>query len=270
MPGSSVLYQVDNEGIATLTLNRPEVHNAFDDVMIADLTETFAGIAEDEDIVAVVVSARGRSFSAGADIGWMRQAADYTEEENLEDARRLAEMLYQLYSLPQPTIAKVQGSAYGGGVGLIAACDVAIAVRSAQFSFSEVNLGLIPAVISPYVIAAIGPRQARRFFLSAERFDAVDAMNCGLVHHVQNDAGELQATCDRYVRAFIQAGPAALTAAKELISHVAARSIDEELIENTVQRIAHLRTTAEAKERLAAFLDKSPPSGPPVGRRQRG
>ena len=270
MPGSSVLYQVDNEGVATLTLNRPEVHNAFDDEMIADLTETFESIAEDEDIVAVVMSARGRSFSAGADIGWMRRAAEYTEEENLEDARRLASMLYRLYSLPQPTIAKVQGSAYGGGVGLVAACDVAIAVRSARFSFSEVNLGLIPAVISPYVIAAIGPRNARRFFLSAERFDAADAMTCGLIHHVRDDAGELQATCDRYVRSFIQAGPGALSATKELIAHVATHHIDEELIEDTVRRIAERRSTDEAKERLAAFLEKSPESGPPVGRRHRG
>ena len=191
-------------------------------------------------------------------------------EENLEDARRLADMLYRLYTLPQPTIAKVQGSAYGGGVGLVAACDVAIAVRSARFSFSEVNLGLIPAVISPYVIAAIGPRHARRFFLSAERFDAEDALRCGLIHHVRADAGELQATCDRYMRSFIQAAPGALTAAKDLIAHVAAQPIDEALIEDTVRRIAERRTTEEAKERLAAFLEKSPKSGPPVGRRKRG
>ena len=270
MPGSSVLFQVDNEGIATLTLNRPEVHNAFDDVMIADLTETFTGIAEDEDIVAVVVSVRGRSFSSGADIGWMRRAAEYTEEENLEDARLLAGMLYGLYSLPQPTIAKIQGSAYGGGVGLIAACDVAISVRSAQFSFSEVNLGLIPVVISPYVLAAMGPRNTKRFFLSAERFDAEEAMRCGLINHVRDDAGELQATCDRYVRAFIQAGPGALSEAKQLISHVATHPINEALIEDTVQRIAKRRTTDEAKQRLAAFLEKGPKSGPPVGRRKRG
>jgi methylglutaconyl-CoA hydratase len=269
MTASTILHQVDNQGVATLTLNRPENHNAFDEQMIDDLACKLEGIAGDEDIRAVILSSRGRTFSAGADIGWMRRAAEFDEEENLADAGRLADMLYALYTLPQPTVALVQGPAYGGGIGLVAACDIALAVKSAQFSFTEVNLGLIPAVVSPYVIAAIGERQTRRLFLSGERFDAHVAYEIGLVHALVHDTGELQAACDRYVRGFVDAGQGALAAAKDLIAHVARRPIDRDVVDGTVRRIAAQRATDEAKARLTAFLDARDESGAALGRRRR-
>lgn len=170
--------------VARVTMNRPEVHNAFDDRLIEELTATFERLAADKAVRAVLLGANGRSFSAGADLNWMKRTAGYSEAQNLEDARRLARMLRVLDGMPQPTVALVQGAAYGGGVGLVACCDIAVAVPEAAFSLSEVRLGLLPAAISPYVVAAIGARQARRYFLTAERFDAAEARRIGLVHEV--------------------------------------------------------------------------------------
>ena len=180
MSDTSILTQIDNDGRATLTMNRPELHNAFDDTLITGLIEKLRDLEDDPDVRFVILAASGKSFSAGADLNWMRRMADYSREQNLADAERLAELMRTLDTLSKPTIALVQGAAYGGGVGLVACCDIAIATARASFCLSEVKLGLIPAVISPYVVAAIGPRAARRYFLSAESFDAGEANRYGL------------------------------------------------------------------------------------------
>ena len=190
----SVTTTIDETGVATVMLNRPKVHNAFDDATIAHLTETLQRLNDDLDTRVVVLGAVGDSFSAGADIGWMRRMADYSERENLDDARRLAALMQTLNALKKPTIARVHGPAFGGGVGLVACCDIAVASEKASFCLSEVKLGVIPAVISPYVVRAIGERQARRYFISAERFDAREALRIGLVHRLV-DADDLPRKC---------------------------------------------------------------------------
>jgi methylglutaconyl-CoA hydratase len=251
--------QIDDIGVATITINRPEVHNAFDEHLIAELSSRFDSVANDEDVRLVVIAARGRSFSAGADLDWMRRTADYTEEENIADSRKLAAMLHRLNSMSKPTIALIQGPAYGGGIGVIAACDIAISVRSATFSLSEVKLGLIPAVISPYVVGAIGARQSRRYFLTAERFDAQEAHRIGLVHLVVNDEGEMRAAGERFARIFAETAPGAVAASKDLISSVQDRQITDDLIDDTAKRIANRRASDEAREGIGAFFDKRKP-----------
>ncbi|MGE4061323.1 MAG: enoyl-CoA hydratase/isomerase family protein [Sphingomonadales bacterium] len=245
--------------VARVTLNRPEVHNAFDDRLIDELTAVFQRLAGLADVRAVVLAANGRSFSAGADLNWMKRTAGYTEEQNLADARRLAGMLQALDRMPQPTLGLVQGAAYGGGVGLVAACDIAIAVPEAVFSLSEVRLGLLPAAISPYVVAAIGARQARRYFLTAERFDAAEAMRIGLVHAMAARE-ELEAAGERILMALADGGPVAQAASKSLIARVSSGPVDAAMIEDTAGRIAALRAGAEGKEGIAAFLEKRAPA----------
>jgi methylglutaconyl-CoA hydratase len=244
-------------GIATLTLNRPAVHNAFDDALIADLTAAFVQAAGDDAVRAIVLRGNGKSFSAGADLNWMKRMAGFSEAENLADARRLATLLKTIDTCPKPVIARVHGNAFAGAIGLIACCDLAVAVTEAEFAVSEVRLGLIPAVISPYLIRAMGARQARRWFLTAERFSAEQALAMNLVHEVVA-ADQLDACVDHWIDAVRRAGPQALKAAKDLVAAVDA-SPDAALIEETSRRIAAIRAGAEGKEGVAAFLEKRKP-----------
>jgi len=255
MDEQSVLQSIDANGVATLTLNRPEVHNAFDDHLIVQLTHKLRELDHHASVRVVVLAAGGKSFSAGADLNWMKRIARYSEAENIRDAVALAGLMRALNTMTKPTIARVQGSAFGGGVGLVACCDIAIAGSAALFSLSEVRLGLIPAVISPYVIAAMGERNARRYFLTAERFDAQEALRVGLVHTVVTD-GELDAAVSRIVGELLNGGPKAIAASKELIAHVTGRPIDHVLAEETATRIAQIRVSPEGQEGIAAFLDK--------------
>jgi len=259
MSEQSVLQTIDPNGVATLTLNRPDVHNAFDDHLIAQLTHGLRELDHNVSVRAVMLAAEGKSFSAGADLNWMRRVARYSEAENLRDAVGLAGLMRTLNTMTKPTLARVQGSAFGGGVGLVACCDIAIASSVAVFSLSEVRLGLIPAVISPYVIAAIGERNARRYFLTAERFDAQEALRIGLVHSVVGD-GELDAAVARVQGELLKGGPKAIAAAKDLIAHVTGHPIDHVLAEETASRISQIRVSPEGQEGIAAFLDKRAPS----------
>lgn len=259
MTQETVILAIDDRGVATITLNRPELHNAFNDEVIARLTAIFHKLATDKTVRAVVLAANGPSFSAGAELGWMKKAAAYSYEENLADAARLARMLDDLYRLPKPTIAVVQGAAYGGGVGLVACCDIVVALAAATFSLSEVKLGLTPATISPYVIAAMGARQARRYFMTAERFDGQIAKNIGLVHELAETPEELAAARDRILKHILQAGPEAVAAAKDLVLAVDGKPIDADLRTETARRIALRRMSAEGQEGLTAFLEKRKP-----------
>ena len=243
------------DGSARITLNRPDIHNAFDDRLIAELTAELTALASDDAVRAVVLTGSGRSFSAGADLNWMRRTSTYGEAENLADARALAELMATLHQLPKPTIARVNGAALGGGTGLVACCDIVVASSQAVFGTTEVRLGLIPAVIGPYVVAAIGVRQARRLILTGERIDAAEAARIGLVHEVVA-AEELDAAIAAVLDHLRKGGPDALAAAKRLVHDLAGRPIEPELIDDTARRIAALRATAEAREGLAAFLDK--------------
>ncbi|MEK9832216.1 MAG: enoyl-CoA hydratase/isomerase family protein [Rhodospirillaceae bacterium] len=245
-------------GVARITMARPEKHNAFDDVLIADLTDAFERAGTDDAVRVVVLEAEGKSFSAGADLGWMERMADYSEAENLADARKLAHMVRVLNELPRPTIARVQGAAFGGGVGLVAACDIALASHAASFCLSEARLGLIPSVISPYVVEAIGARAARRYFQTAERFDAEQAQALGLVHEVV-PRERLDSRLAELVGHLLDNGPAAMAASKDLIRRVASGPVDDAMVEDTARRIADIRTTAEGREGLRAFLEKRGP-----------
>ena len=265
MSESNLLCDIDAQGRATLCLNRPKLHNAFDDELIAALTFELRRLERDPQVRLVLLTATGKSFSAGADLNWMRRMADYSEQENLADAMALAELLQTLNELAKPTIALVQGAAYGGGVGLVAACDIAIASTRSSFCLSEVRLGLIPAVISPYLITAIGERAARRYFLSAERFDAGEAQRLGLIHELV--AAEQLATRGEELSAtLLENGPRAMAGAKSLIAAVAHRPIDAELCAETSRRIAAVRASTEGREGLEAFLEKRPPSWRQGGR----
>lgn len=243
------------DGVARITMARAEKHNAFDDLLIGELTSVFARVAADDAVRVVVLAGEGKSFSAGADLGWMQRMADYSEAENLEDARRLAAMMRTLNEMPKPTVARVQGAAVGGGVGLVAACDIAVAAQDASFCLSEVRLGLIPAVISPYVVEAIGARAARRYFQTAERFGADDAFVLGLVHDVVAREG-LDARVEGFVALLLDNGPEAMAASKDLIRRVSAGPIDAAMIDDTAQRIASIRAGAEGREGVSAFLEK--------------
>jgi methylglutaconyl-CoA hydratase len=244
--------------VATVTLDRPEVHNAFNETLLAELTAVLTELAVDEEARVVVLTGAGRSFCAGADLDWMRRTGAYSREENLEDARRAAGMLRLLDSFPKPTVAAVNGAAFGGGAGLVACCDVAIASETALFSFAEVRLGLIPAVISPYVIAAIGARQARRYFLTAERFGAEEARRIGLVHEVALP-DSLGNAVEAIVSDLLQGGPASIRAAKSLIRTVSRRLGDDSLPAETARIIAEVRAGEEARKGIQAFLEKQSP-----------
>ncbi len=253
------LESFDERGVARLTLTRTEVHNAFNDQLIAEMTTALKGMEEDPRVRVVVLAAEGKSFSAGADLNWMQAMAGYSEAENLRDAEALAELLRTLNFLTKPTVALVQGPAFGGGVGLVSACDIAIASEEASFALTEVKLGLIPSVISPYVVAAIGQRAARRYLLTAERFSAETAYYLGLVHRVVPPHGLEQAGEDM-VEALLKNGPQAVAACKDLIFAVAERPATPEVIADTARRIARVRVSAEGQEGLAAFLEKRKPS----------
>lgn len=254
---SAISLSVSSRGIARLVMNRPDLHNAFDEALIGELTAAFEALGADPAVRVVVLAAAGKSFSAGADLDWMRRMASATEADNLADAGRLGRLMRTLHTLPKPTIAAVQGAAFGGGVGLVACCDMAIASTAALFSLSEVRLGLIPAVISPYVIAAIGTRGAGRYFISAERFDAAEALRLGLLHQVVA-AEELDSAVQGLAERLLEGGPAAQAGAKRLINEVAGRPLDQSLVDLTASRIAAIRATPEAREGIAAFLEKRP------------
>ncbi len=258
MNTAPIVTEIDERGVASLILNRPDVHNAFDDVLIGRLSETLDELAGDDHVRVVKVIGRGKSFSAGADLNWMRRMAEYSEEENLQDARKVAHMFHKLARFPRPTLAIVHGNAFGGGVGLIACCDIAVASVDTRFSLSEVKLGLIPATISPFVIEAVGARQARRLFLSAERFDASAAMGFGLIHKI-SPGDRLDECADVFVSQLLENSPHAMAAAKELVSTVANRPIDETVLTDVAGRIARQRASAEGREGVAAFLGKRPP-----------
>ena len=252
---NSLQFENDTRGVATLTMTRVEKHNAFDDVMIEELNQTFERVNRDSAIRVLVLRAAGRSFSAGADLNWMRRMANYDHQQNRSDAAQLAAMMQSLNQLKQPTVAIVEGACYGGGLGLVAACDIAVANDNAVFCLSEVRLGLIPAVISPYVIAAIGERQARRYFLSAEKFDAREAHHIGLVHSwVSNE--DLAVRVEQLIEDLLLGAPDAQAAAKNLIRRVSQQANDAETIAETVEAIAAIRAGAEAKAGLSAFLEK--------------
>jgi len=243
--------------VATVTLNRPERHNAFDENVVAELTEAIGVVEADARVRLLVLAAAGKSFSAGADLDWMRRMASYGEAENLADAKRLATLLQTLNFMAKPTIALVQGAALGGGVGLVAACDMAIARPEAVFGLTEVRLGLIPAVISPYVAQAIGERASRRYFLTGERFDAKTALALGLVTEIAED---LPATVARFAEMLLAGGPEAQGATKKLIRRVGRGTINAAMIDDTAERIARSRSGPEAREGIAAFFEKRKPS----------
>ncbi|MFY7906244.1 MAG: enoyl-CoA hydratase/isomerase family protein [Burkholderiaceae bacterium] len=245
--------------VARITLNRPDVRNAFNDEVIAELTQAFTQVGQDPQVRAVVLAADGPAFCAGADLNWMRRMADYTRAENLADAGALAEMLRTIHSCLKPTIARVQGDVFAGGVGLVAACDMAVSVDTATYCLSEVKLGLIPATISPYVIRAMGARAAQRYFLTAERFSAAEAHRIGMVHEVVS-ADQLDAKVAELTQALVSASPNAVRSCKMLVNEVAGRDIDAALIAKTVEGIADIRASAEGKEGVQSFLQKRKPA----------
>jgi methylglutaconyl-CoA hydratase len=246
-------------GVGVVWLNRPELRNAFDDAMIAELTDAFRALGANAAVRAVVLAGRGPVFCAGADLHWMKRMAGYTFEQNYADALGLARMLDALRTLPKPTVARVHGHVFAGGMGLVAACDIALAARGAEFCISEVKLGLIPAVISPYLIAAMGERAARRYMLTAERFGAEEALRIGFVH-ASVEPERLDAAVDGLIGHLLAGGPAAHAATKDLIRAVAARPVTEDLIADTATRIAATRASAEGKEGIQSFLEKRKPA----------
>lgn len=253
-------YRLHRDGaIARITLDRAERHNAFDDALIAGLTEAFALVGADPDIRAVILAAAGKSFSAGADLGWMKRMASYSHEENQRDAMGLAGLMQAIDQCPKPVIGLIQGPAYGGGIGLVACCDIALGTSGAAFCLSEVRLGLIPATISPYVIRAIGARAARRYFLTAEVFDAAEALRLNLLHAILPDQAALEAEGARLAALIARNGPAAITAAKRLVEEMD-RPLDDDLIALSARRIADIRASDEGREGVAAFLEKRRPS----------
>lgn len=255
----AILTEVDGS-VGILTLNKAPRHNAFDEQLIAEITEGLRELERDTRVRTVVLSSTGKSFCAGADLNWMKRAAGYTHEENLRDANRLAELMSTLNELSKPTIARVQGPAYGGGVGLIAACDIAVGTYDAVFSLSEVKLGIVPAVISPYVLAAIGERYSRRYMLTAERFSAAEAYRIGLLHELVPGEEQLDEAIAEILDSLLANGPQAQAECKTLIRIVAGQPIDDETIAETAQRITRVRASPEGREGLAAFLDKRQPN----------
>ncbi len=248
---------VETQGpVGLLTLNRPERHNAFDDALIAELTEALRAMEADDTVRLVVLAGTGKSFSAGADLNWMKRMSGFSKDENQRDAMALGALMRALAHLRKPTVARVHGAAYGGGVGLVACCDIAIAAQAATFSLSEVKLGLIPAVISPYVVSAIGERAARRYIRTGERFDGAEAWRLGLVHELTRDEEELDQKVGEIVDALLACGPVAQREAKELVRAVAHRPVTSEVIQDTADRIARVRSSPEGREGVGAFLEK--------------
>ena len=245
--------------VAEVWLNRPEVRNAFNDGVIAELTDAFRTLGAEPDLRAIVLGGHGKAFCAGADLSWMRAMADYSWAENHADAARLADMLWTIWSCPVPVVGSIHGDCYAGGVGLAAVCDVLVAVESMQFCLSEARLGLLPATIAPYVLRAMGEQAARRYFMTAERFSAVQAQQMGLVHEVVS-ADALDTKVAEIAGLLVANGPAAVRACKQLVKDVAGRSIDAALREDTARRIADIRASSEGREGVQAFLTKREPS----------
>ncbi|KZN49834.1 enoyl-CoA hydratase/isomerase family protein [Pseudoalteromonas luteoviolacea] len=256
----SVTLNITKSKVAILELSRPEKHNAFNAEIIAELIKTI-DYANELDIRALVLKTNGKHFSAGADLAWMKSMADNNYEENVADSLELAKLMQVLASSPHPTLCLVQGAAFGGALGLIACCDIAIASPNAKFCLSEVKLGLIPAVISPYVIKAIGERQARRYFLTAEVFQAEKALELGLIHQISDN---LEQSEEYFIEQLLNNGPTAVKSAKSLIDEVAGKAIDEQLIKHTAKRIAEIRVSEEGQEGLSAFFDKRAPNWQPT------
>lgn len=248
----TIRVSTDQRGVSTLTLHRPKVHNAFDDTMIRELHQSLQHLEKDDKTRIVLFRAEGRSFSAGADLNWMKRAAQFSEEENYQDAMALAGLLSTLDTLSKPTVAYVQGPAFGGGVGLLSCCDIVAAVETALFALSEVKLGLVPAVISPYVVRAIGARAARRYFQSAERFDVQEARRLGLVHEIVISEAGLEPIID----ALLAGGPNAQQISKQLVASVENSPVTPTLLEHTARTIAKVRVSEEGQEGLSAFLEK--------------
>ncbi|MBI1849496.1 MAG: enoyl-CoA hydratase/isomerase family protein [Planctomycetes bacterium] len=248
--------------VGRVVLNRPDLHNAFNDVVLHEITEAFAKLGHQPDVRVVVLAAEGKSFCAGADLNWMKKMVGYSFDENVKDAQGLVKMLRTIHDCPKPVIARVQGPAFGGGVGLVAAADMAIAVESATFSLSEARLGLLPAAISPFVLEKIGPAAARRYFLTAERFSAVEAKRLGLVSEVAATAEDADLWIDGIVDAVRACGPEAVAACKALIRDVWGQTLDH-VAGLTARWIAERRASAEGQEGMKAFLEKRPPSWSP-------
>jgi len=247
------------DGVAHLWLNRPDVRNAFDDTMIAELTAAFRAMAADASVRVMVLGGRGAAFCAGADLHWMKKMAGFSFDENYADALGLAEMLHALATLPKPTVARVHGPAFAGGLGLVAACDIAVAAHEAEFCVSEVKIGLVPATIGPHLVAAMGARAARRYWLTAERFSATEAHRLGLVHETAQ-AAAIDPAVERICAELAAGGPAAQAATKECLRAIAGKPLGRELVEDTARRIATARAADEGKEGIRAFLEKRRPA----------
>lgn len=254
-----LITRIDDDGNAVVMLNRPDVHNAFDPEMVEALTASLTRLGADPHVRAVVLIGAGESFCAGADIGHMKKSAGYTKKQNHAVALQSARMLHTLYTLPKPTIASVRGAVRGGGCGLVAACDIAVASLNATFRFSEVKLGIIPAMISPYVIAAIGSRMSHRYMLTGEEFDCAEAFRIGMVHDISEEE-HLNERIGALLGDLYTSGPQAIAAVKDLIRLSANSPVDEKLIQETSRRIAQIRATPEAQEGLSAFLEKRKPA----------
>jgi len=257
MTEKNIIYKIENN-VATIIMNRPEVHNAFNENMIAALSESFKQARDDNDVRAIILRGNGKSFSAGGDLNWMRKTAEYTFEENIADAMNLGQLLKLINFLPKPTIALVHGNAFGGGVGLAACCDIVISEIGTKFCLSEVRIGLIPSIIEPYVMAAIGERQTRRYCLTAEKFDADKAKEINLVHEV-TAKGEMNSKLEEIISALHGGSPSAQSRGKKVIMEISKKEIDDEIINFTVEQIAEARASDDGKEGLSAFLNKSQP-----------
>ena len=255
-----LLTSIDDHGVARIVIDRPDRHNAFDEALIAALTDDFTTLGNDPAVRAIILSGNGKSFCAGADIGWMRRAAGWSEAENIADAMKLSAMLNAIDTCPKPVIARVHGVVAGGGVGLVACADMAVAIEGAQFRLSEVRLGLTPATISPFVIARIGAGQARRWFLTAEGFGAAEAQRIGLTHETASDDAAADAVIANWLAHLGAAAPGAVADAKALVRDVAGRPVSDALRHETAARIAARRASAEGREGIAAFFDKRKPA----------
>jgi len=255
----SIIVNKESNGTGRITLNRAEIHNAFDDTMISELTQAIVELDEDDQVRLLVLQATGKSFCAGADLNWMKKMANYSRDENYQDSVRLATLMHTLYQCSKPTVALCQGAAFGGGVGLVSCADIVLASDKAKFCLSEVKLGLIPAVISPFVVKALGERQAKRYFISAEIFDARTAQQLNLVHQVWS-ADDFTQKSNEYIANLLQNGPTAQQQAKQLVDDVVYQPIDKKVLELTANRIADVRASKEGQEGISAFLEKRKPN----------
>ncbi|WP_444994027.1 enoyl-CoA hydratase/isomerase family protein [Aliikangiella sp. IMCC44359] len=258
MTTSNIIIEKKTNGVGKITFNKADVHNAFDDSFISELTKGVSQLNEDTSVRVIVLAAKGKSFSAGADLNWMKKMAGYSWEQNYQDSLQLASLMQTIYECEKPTVAIVQGAAFGGGVGLVACCDIALASEKALFCLSEVKLGLIPAVISPYVVKAIGERNAKRYFVTAERFNSNQALSMNLIHSIYPH-DQLDTEAEQFINTILSNGPRAILKAKQLINFVQEKPLDEEIIRETAQRIADIRASKEGKEGVSAFLEKRQP-----------